>query len=557
MAVPMPLLRASLAAFGAVLRNRRILLVELAYVGFNLAEWAIWIAMLVFAYSQGGPSQVGLAVFVQLAPSALLAPIGATLGDRYRRDRMLVISYVAQAAAMLATAAALATAAPLLVIYALAAAANTTITLTRPLQASLLPLLAETPAELTAANVVGGSIENASILVGPALAGLSLGVTGPALVFVASAAVALVAAVLVSLGSAPEARHGVVRRPAGRAASPLADTAEGLRVLARRGRPRTVVALLGSAALVWGALDVFIVVLALRVLNLGQSSVGYLNAAFGAGGLVGAALTVALIGRPRLAFPFAAGTLLFGLPLALLPIATMTSAVVAAALLLAVSGAGRTVMDVAGRTLLQRVAPHALLTRVFGVLEGLNMGSLAVGSVIASGAVALLGPDGAFLVAGLVLPAALLVTSPALRQMDAAAEVHLAEVAILRSIPIFAPLSALALERLAASLVPMRAPSGTIVIREGETGDRYYVLASGRVEVLVGGRPVRQLSKGEGFGEIALLREVPRTATVRAIEDVEILTLGRDPFLEAVTGHPQSTAAAEAVISQRLSTRGS
>jgi hypothetical protein len=215
------------------------------------------------------------------------------------------------------------------------------------------------------------------------------------------------------------------------------------------------------------------------------------------------------------------------------------------------------VMDVAGRTLLQRVAPHALLTRVFGVLEGLNMGSLAVGSVIASGAVALLGPDGALLVAGLVLPAALLVTSPALRQMDAAAEIHLAEVAILRSIPIFAPLSALALERLAASLVPIRAPSGSIIIREGETGDRYYVVAGGRVEVLVGGRPVRQLSRGEGFGEIALLREVPRTATVSAIEDVELLTLGRDQFLEAVTGHPQSTAAAEAVISQRLSTGGS
>jgi hypothetical protein len=557
MAVPMPLLRASLAAFGAVLRNRRILLVELAYIGFNLAEWAIWIAMLVFAYSQGGASQVGLAVFVQLAPSALLAPIGATLGDRYRRDRMLVISYVAQAAAMLATAAALATAAPLLVIYALAAAANTTITLTRPLQASLLPLLAETPAELTAANVVGGSIENASILVGPALAGLSLGVTGPALVFAASAAVALVAAVLVALASAPEARQGGVRRLSGGAASALADTAEGLRVLARRDRPRTVVALLGSAALIWGALDLFIVVLALRVLNLGESAVGYLNAAFGAGGLVGVALTVALIGRPRLAFPFAAGTLVFGLPLALLPIATMTSAVVAVALLLAVSGAGRSVMDVAGRTLLQRVAPHALLTRVFGVLEGLNMGSLAVGGVIASGAVALLGPDGAFLVAGLALPAALLVTSSALRQMDAAAEIHLAEVAILRSIPIFAPLSALALERLAASLVPMRAPSGSIIIREGETGDRYFVVASGRVEVLIDGRPVRQLSKGEGFGEIALLREVPRTATVRAIEDVELLTLGRDLFLEAVTGHPQSTAAADVVISQRLSTRGS
>jgi MFS family permease len=555
MATPMPLLGASLAAFAAVLRNRRILLVELAYVGFCLAEWAIWIAMLVFAYAHGGASQVGLAVFVQLAPSALLAPIGATFGDRYRRDRVLVVSYVAQGMAMLATAAALATAAPLLVIYAFAAGANTTITLTRPLQASLLPLLAETPAELTAANVVGGSIENVSILVGPALAGLMLGITGPSLVFAASAAVALAAAVLVVLASARDVRRVPVRRAAGHVASALADTAEGLRALAR-GRTRTLVALLGSASLVWGALDLFIVVLALRVLNLGEPSVGYLNAAFGAGGVVGAALTVALIGRPRLAFPFAAGALLFGLPLALLPVATMTSAVIAAALLLALSGAGRSVMDLAGRTLLQRIAPHALLTRVFGVLEGLNMGSLAVGSVIGSLAVALLGPNGAFLVAGVALPAALLVSGAALREMDGAAEVHLVELDLLRSIPIFAPLSALALERLAASLVPERAPSGSTIITEGAIGDRYYVIASGRVEVLVGGHPVRQLSNGEGFGEIALLRAVPRTATVRAIDDVELFHLSRSVFLEAVTGHPQSIAAAEGVVSQRLSTAG-
>jgi CRP-like cAMP-binding protein len=130
------------------------------------------------------------------------------------------------------------------------------------------------------------------------------------------------------------------------------------------------------------------------------------------------------------------------------------------------------------------------------------------------------------------------------------------ELDLLRSIPIFAPLSALALERLAASLVPERAPSGSTIITEGDIGDRYYVIASGRVEVLVGGHPVRPLSKGEGFGEIALLRAVPRTATVRAIDDVELLHLSRSVFLEAVTGHPQSIAAAEAVVSQHLSTAG-
>lgn len=547
----MPLFRASLAAFSAVLSNRRILLMELAYVGFSLAEWAIWIAMLVFAYGHGGASQVGLAVFVQLAPSVVLAPIAATLGDRYHRDQVLVAAYLAQSLAMLATAAVLTAGAPLFVIYGLAAAANTTITLTRPLQSSLLPLLADTPAELTAANVVGGSVENVSILLGPALAGVSLALAGPALVFAASAGVALIAAGLVATASRMIGKQRGVRRRAAGNRSPLADTMEGLRVIVRPGRLRTLVGLIGAASLVTGALDVFVVVLALHILHLGDSAVGYLNAAYGAGGVLGAMLTVALIGRPRLALPFAAGLIVLGLPISALPAATVS--VVAAALLLAIAGGGRSVLDVAGKNLLQRLAPHALLTRVFGVLEGLNMAAIAAGSVLASLAVALIGPDGAFVLVGLLLPAAVLLSRPAMREMDAASQVHLVELEILRSIPMFAPLSALTLERLAASLVPAHASTGSEIVREGEPGDTYFVIAAGRVEVLVGGQLVRQLGEGQGFGEIALLRNVPRTATVRALEDMELLTLGQDVFLEAVTGHRQSQALADAVIDQRLS----
>jgi len=547
----MPLFRASLAAFVAVLSNRRILLMELAYVGFSLAEWAIWIAMLVFAYGHGGASQVGLAVFVQLAPSVVLAPIAATLGDRYHRDQVLVAAYLAQSLAMLATAAVLNAGAPLFVVYGLAAAANTTITLTRPLQSSLLPLLADTPAELTAANVVGGSVENVSILLGPALAGVSLALAGPALVFAASAGVALIAAGLVATASSMIGKQRGVRRRAAGNRSRLADTMEGLRVIVRPGRLRTLVGLIGAASLVTGALDVFVVVLALRILHLGDSAVGYLNAAYGAGGVFGAMLTVALIGRPRLALPLAAGLIVLGLPLTALPAATVS--VVVAVLLLAIAGGGRSVLDVAGKTLLQRLAPHALLTRVFGVLEGLNMAAIAAGSVLASVAVALIGPDGAFVLVGLLLPAAVLLSRPAMREMDAASQVHLVELELLRSIPMFAPLSALTLERLAASLVPARASRGVEIVREGEPGDTYFVIASGRVEVLVGGQLVRQLGEGQGFGEIALVRNVPRTATVRALADMELLTLGQDVFLEAVTGHRQSQALADAVIDQRLS----
>jgi hypothetical protein len=560
----MTALRASLAAFDAVLRNRAILLVELAFAGFSLAEWATWIAMLVYAYGQGGAPQVGLVVFIQLAPAALLAPLGSVLGDRYRRDAMLLASYAAQAVVVAATAVTLGTGGPTWLVYGLAALANATMTLTRPLHAALLPYLAETPAELTAANVATGATENLSILVGPALAGLALGLTGPGLAFAVSAAILVASALLVMPVLArrmhvgqrlpvPVAATGPdeSERPAGpsaigRAAS---DFLESVRVIGRRGQTRTLVWLIAIATLIWGAQDVLIVVLALDLLRLGEPSVGYLNSIFGAGGVVGVAATFLLIGRPRLAVPFAAGMVVFGAPLLFMGFGVGP---LLAGALLAVSGAGRSVMDVAGRTLLQRVAPHAVLARVFGVLEGISMAALAIGSVVASAAIAVLGDVGAFAMAGLLLPAAVLLAAGALREMDTTAEVHLHEVELLRDIPIFAPLSPLALERLAASLAPASAAAGEEIVRQGEPGDRYYVLAAGRVEVLVDGRRVRELGPGGGFGEIALLRQVPRTATVRAMEASELLTLERAPFLETLTGYPVARVAADAVIADLL-----
>ena len=543
-------LRASLGTLAAVLRNPRIAVVELAYLGFSLAEWTVWIGVLVYAFGVGGATEVGLAVVVQLVPSAILAPLAAVIGDRYRRDRVLVAAYLMQGLAVLALAGAVGAGAPVFGVYLLAALANATMTLTRPLQSALVPSLAETPAELTAANVAGGTIENASILLGPALAGLGLGVIGSAAVFAISGAVVLAAGVLIAATLVRAAHPALAASPDPRR-HPLVEIREGLAALVRPGRPRTVVAVFATAEVVWGAVDVLVIVLALDLLSAGEPAVGYLNAVFGAGGLVGVALTVTLIGRPRLATPFGVGVLLFGLPLALLGLGG--GPVIAVSLLL-VSGAGRSLMDVAGRTLLQRVAPHALLARIFGVLEGIDMASLAVGSVVASLLVAGLGPSAAFVAIGLLLPVAVALTAGSLREIDMAAEVHLVELELLRRIPIFAPLSALVLERLAASLVPAHAEPGDTILRQGDAGDRYYVVADGRVTVLVDGVTVRELGPGEGFGEIALLRAVPRTASVVALTEVELLALERGPFLEVVTGHPQSVAAAEGVVAAHLST---
>jgi MFS family permease len=538
-----------LAAIGAVLHNASIRRVLLAFIGFSLAEWATWIAMLVYAYQRGGATEAGIVALVQLAPSTVVAPLAAVLGDRYRRDRALLFAYLAQAATMGLTAAALLLNVPSPFAYAAAAAAATSVTLTRPVQAAILPSLARTPAELTAANVAAGALETGSILVGPILAGLGLAAWGAGPVFAASSAVTLAGAALVG-GVRPVSAHVETGAPGGQPIrSAVRGVIAGFSMLAREERPSSVVVLLGSAAVLWGTLDVLLVVLALDVLALGEAGVGYLNAAMGAGGLVGAALAVTLIGRPRLALPFVAGIVLWALPLATIGLPALP---VVALVLLAIAGLGRIVMDVAGRTLLQRVAPDAMLARVFGVLEGVHMGSLALGSIAAPALIGIAGARGAFVVAGSGL---LLVTALSWRRLlraDAVGTIHPRELELLRRIPFFAPLPPPAIERVAANLVPLSAPAGSVIIRQGEPGDRFYVIVAGTVHVSVDGSVVRHEEAGEWFGEIALLRRVPRTATVEAVTPVELVALERRVFLEAVTGQPPSLAAADEVIRERL-----
>jgi MFS family permease len=524
---------------GGVLRNRELRRVQLAFVAFNAAEWGVWIAMLVYAYERGGATTAGLVAFAQLVPAALFAPFAASLGDRFRPTLVLAAGYVAQAAAMGATAAVLLAEGPPLAAYALAAVAATAVTVTRPAQAVLLPSLAHTPEELTAANVVSGWIESLSVLAAPALAGVLLGVGGAGTVFAAMAGVAAAAAVLVAPLPGPP--------PAGGAA-PVARTVAGIGLVARERGPRALVWVLGVEALAIGALDVLYVVLAVGVLGHGGGTAGYLNAAFGAGGVLGVVVTVALVGRRRLAPALLGGLALWAAGLAALALAHSLAAAFA---LLAVAGIGRTTLDVAGRTLLQRIARPDALARAFGLLEGVTMAGLATGSILASGLVALAGGRGAFVLVAALLPLAAGLVLRSVLAADGAA-LPVVEMARLRALPLFAPLGPPALEALARAVEPVELPAGTVVVREGEPGDRFYVVAAGEVAVETGGTPLGTLGRGDCFGEIALLRAVPRTATVVAETDVRLDALDRASFLLAVTGHERSARAADALVQVRL-----
>ncbi len=534
--------RGRLRVFGAVFANPDLRRVEIAYAAFGLAEYGTWVAILVFAFEQGGATEVGLVAVIQLVPAALIAPFASVLGDRFRRDRVLFGAYLIQAVAFAATGAAMLLDAPVPVIYALAAAAATSLTITRPVQSALLPSLARSPEELTAANAATGTIESAMILAGPALGGLLLAVSEPGMVFATLAGGFLIGAVLVA-GIRAQAVPEVGDRE-----HPLREAIGGIRSVAREPRQRVVVGLVAAKSVIDGATDVLCVVVALALLGLDQSGAGYLTAALGAGGVIGGAVALGLVGRRRLAPALALGLVGFGIPVAFLG---LTRGALVAGGLLMLSGVGFTVTDVAGRTLLQRVVPDRLMARVFGVLESLHQAALALGAILAPLFIELFGVERGIAVLGLLLPLVAVALWRPLQNADRTGRVPGPELALLRSIDMFAPLPPPTLEGLASRLVTVAVEPGTAVIREGETGDRFYVIAEGEVEVMRNGRRLAHMGPGGHFGEVALLSDAPRNATVVVTVPTRLVALERADFLEALTGHPQSREAADAVARAR------
>ncbi len=545
---PVKALADSLSAARVVFRNRDLARVELSWAGSMSGESLSLVALGVYAYKAGGAAAVGLVGAIQLAPAAVLAPVAALLGDRLRRELVVVGSEVVRAAAMTLAAAAVWTDAPAGVVYALAAVAVVAAQGFYPAQTALVPLLARTADEVTAASAASSLIRSAAGLLAPALGGVVLitGSIGPLFAVCAAcfAAAAGVAATVPGTG-------GVRAAPASR--GPLRELLAGFRAAREDRHIAVVLGIFGVHGFGRGALGVLLVVVPLELLHLQDSSVGFFNAAVGVGSLVGAVATAAVAGRRRLAGTVAAGLVLTGGPLMLAGAVDVTSWLL---ICVAVVGVGVTIVSAAGIVVLVRSVRDDVLARVLGVLATIRAAAMTIGALATPLLVYLIGVRATLVAIGAVTPLTALAARKALRRIDDESIVPEYELRLLRTSPVFAPVLPVALERLAARLEPVTVPADTTVVHEGDEGDRVYLVADGRLEVSSNDGTLDVLEAGELFGEMALLRGQPRNATVTALEDVTLYGLGKDEFLAAVSGHPSSNREAEDLVTARLTARG-
>jgi MFS family permease len=548
MIVPMYGQAASSAALAVreVLRNRAIRRIELAWTAGTAADWAFLVVLLVIAYDEGGTLAVGILGAVRVIPAIVAAPFATTLIGRFRGDRVLTAINVLRCAGAVATAAVVGLELPVEATYVLAGVVAGAGSLVRPIQNALLPALARTPGELIAANVASSMGEGVGTFAGPLLAGILVASTGSAQASILIAAVFAGAAAAVTgvrFEREADARGGATAAGGGRF-----SFTEAASVLRSYPGATLVVGDFVAQVFVRGLLIALTVVVSIELLDLGDGGVGLLNAAIGLGGLAGALGALGLAGGARLGTVFVIALAGWGLPLVLIgawPVAAL------ALLGLFVTGVSNAVLDVAGFTLVQRGVDNEDRVTMFAVMEGLFGIGLLAGSLAAPALVALIGARGALVVAGAVLPlCALLTWRPIEQDVDRSAqnEEHLA---LLRRNALFAPLPLTALDRLAEGMVERSFGPGEVVMRKGETGDHYFVIADGEIDVSDDGRLLATLAPGDGVGEIALLRSVPRTATATARTRVDGYSIDASSFLAAVAG-PAASAAAEAVVSARL-----
>ncbi len=540
-------------ALKRVLVNPSLRRVQLAFAGSLLGDWAYATAVTVWAYTDGGAAAVGIFQAVRFIAMAVAGPLGALVADRVPRRTFMLATDAIRALMVAAAALCIAFDAPSAFVYVLGVTTAIVGAPFRSAQAGLIPKLVEAPEELTASNAVAANLENVVVFAGPALGGLLLAFTDVQTVFWVNVlsyvwSFVMVAGVKVPpAAAAPPAAEADGEEPEEHE-SFLREASAGFTTLFR-DRDLGVMAILAAAqGLVWGALTVFLVLVAVTMLGAGPAGVGYLNAVMGVGTVLGGLVILSRTTKGRLGQDMVLGVLGWSLPLLLL---AAWPSPVTAIVALAIIGLMDPWVNVGFETIPQRIAPDAVISRVYAAVESALIGAMALGAAIAPLMLHLIGFRWSLTVLGVLVTVVALLSMRRMRRLDGRLT-EPAEVGLLASIALFEPLSRPTVEALARKLQPVSVPAGQVVVAEGAVSDLFYVIVSGSVQVTQEGRVLRTESAGDFFGEIGLLRDVPRTATVTATTDTELLALERADFLAAVTGQQDARIAAEEVVSRRL-----
>jgi cyclic nucleotide-binding protein/MFS transporter len=510
----------------------------------SLALWAFTVVLTIAAYWAGGTSAVAAAVVARVLPGALAGPFTARLAGR-RSRRAVLPALTGGATAVLAGLTVLAALdAPLALVLVLAAAFSIAASGQPSALAGLLPGLTRDPRQLAVANRLRQQLGHGAYCLG-ALAGgaAAAGLSVAAGFAVATAASAVALAALLRLE--PNPRPAPRTDPAGTGIT--AELLLGLQDVRTTPELRECAGGLAAIGLVYGALDVLLVVVAVQLVGLGTGGVGILTAAWGAGGLIGAIAALRLLTRGRFSSGLDAAAALVAVALAAAAIAADP---VVAVLGFGVLGIGGAVAETAGRTLIQRLTSDESLARVCAVAEAGSQAAVASGALLAALCLALLGIRAALLATALVLPVVVIARWRAVQRLDAQSFAPERELATLRALELLAPLPLATVETLAIHAVPRVVFADEQILLPGDAGSCFYVIADGTFEVHVGA-VVRRLGPGDYFGEIALLRDVPRTTAVVATSDGLLYVLGREQFLRTVTGHVGPAQAAGAVADAR------
>ncbi|TWP33014.1 MFS transporter [Leekyejoonella antrihumi] len=564
---PMHLVRGAIRETGTsiatVFGNPGLRRVNLAFLGSLIGTWAYATAITVWAFDFGGATAVGVWVVVRWVLMSVASPFTATLADRLPRRMVMIGSDLSSLILILVTGALIWQGAPALSVFVVATVTSLTGSPFRPAQAALIPQVAQTPGELTATNGVASTFESVAIFVGPALGAFLLAFTSVpvvALVDAVSFAWSITFVLRIRMPHRPKATGGPGEPgvmdtggdDADDASGPgfRAEVSAGFRAIWSLRDVRIVIIIYCLQTVVAGASAVYVVVMASQFLSSGANGVGLIDSVSGIGAIVGGFLAIMLAPRGRLAGDFGIGVILWGLPLVMIAIWPSMWPMFAAML---VMGGANPVVDVNATTILQRLVPDAVLGRVFGAMESLLIATMAVGGLIMPVLIHVVGLRWGITVIAALVTVGTLPLLPALKRIDGAMR-EPAGLAVLRRVPLFAPLDPKKLERIASLLERQELPAGVAVIREGDPAGPYYVIESGRVEATYQGRQLSVEGADEGFGEIALIRDVPRTATVTTTEPTILLALQPSDFVEAITGNDEVGSRFDALISKRIPT---